>query len=225
MSRLELIQYRRGAAALWTSVNPVLESGEPGFETDTGKQKIGDGVTAWTSLGYQADGAGMAAALALKADKTTTVNGHPLSANVTVTKADVTLGSVDNTSDATKNAAAVALTNKDLTSGTNTFPTLNQNTTGSAARLTTARTINGTSFDGTGNITVTAAPSGSATGDLTGSYPAPTLATSGVSAATYGSATQVPQVAIDAKGRATSASNVAIQIAESQVTDLVTDLE
>jgi len=37
-----------------------------------------------------------------KADKTTTVNGHPLSANVTVTKGDVGLGNVDNTSDANK---------------------------------------------------------------------------------------------------------------------------
>jgi hypothetical protein len=44
------------------------------------------------------------------------------------------------------------LTNKDLTSGTNTFPTFNQNTTGSAAKLTTARTIAGVSFDGTANI-------------------------------------------------------------------------
>jgi hypothetical protein len=34
--------------------------------------------------------------------KTTTVNGHALSANVTVTKGDVGLGSVDNTSDASK---------------------------------------------------------------------------------------------------------------------------
>lgn len=33
------------------------------------------------------------------------------------------------------------------------IPTLNQNTTGSAATLTTARTINGTSFNGSGNIT------------------------------------------------------------------------
>jgi hypothetical protein len=44
------------------------------------------------------------------------------------------------------------------------IPTLNQNTTGSAATLTTARTINGTSFDGSANITVTAAA-----GTLTGS--------------------------------------------------------
>ncbi len=76
------------------------------------------------------------------------------------TKAQVGLGSVDNTSDATKNSATAALTNKDLTSGTNTFPTFNQNTTGNAATATTAtkfqtaRTINGVSFDGSANITV-----------------------------------------------------------------------
>lgn len=37
--------------------------------------------------------------IANKVDKTTTVNGHPLSANVTITKADVGLGSVVNTGD------------------------------------------------------------------------------------------------------------------------------
>lgn len=36
------------------------------------------------------------------------------------------------------------------------FPTLNQNTTGSAAKLTTARAINGVNFDGTAPITVNA---------------------------------------------------------------------
>ena len=38
-----------------------------------------------------------------------------------------------------------------------TFPTLNQNTTGSAATLTTSRNINGTAFNGSADITVTAA--------------------------------------------------------------------
>lgn len=38
-----------------------------------------------------------------------------------------------------------------------TFPTLNQNTTGSAATLTTSRNINGTTFNGSADITVTAA--------------------------------------------------------------------
>ncbi len=40
------------------------------------------------------------------------------------------------------------------------FPTLNQNTTGSAATLTTPRTIGGVSFDGSANITVASATGG-----------------------------------------------------------------
>lgn len=40
-----------------------------------------------------------------------------------IVKGDVGLGNVDNTSDFTKNSASATLTNKDLTSGTNTFPT------------------------------------------------------------------------------------------------------
>ena len=48
------IRLRRGTAADWTTANPVLASGEPGVELDTGKQKIGDGVQAWTALPYTA---------------------------------------------------------------------------------------------------------------------------------------------------------------------------
>lgn len=50
------------------------------------------------------------------------------------------------------------------------------------------------------------------------------LPNTGVSASSYGSATQVPTYTVDAKGRLTAASNTSIQIAESQVTNLVTDL-
>ena len=46
------IQIRRGTAAAWTSANPTLAAGEFAVETDTDKYKIGDGSTAWTSLGY-----------------------------------------------------------------------------------------------------------------------------------------------------------------------------
>ena len=46
------IQLRRDTASNWTSNNPTLAQGEFAIETDTDKYKIGDGSTAWTSLGY-----------------------------------------------------------------------------------------------------------------------------------------------------------------------------
>ena len=46
------IQLRRDTAANWTSADTTLAAGEIGIETDTDQFKIGDGATAWTSLGY-----------------------------------------------------------------------------------------------------------------------------------------------------------------------------
>lgn len=46
------VQLRRDTSVNWTSGNPVLKSGEIGYETDTGKLKIGDNATYWTSLDY-----------------------------------------------------------------------------------------------------------------------------------------------------------------------------
>lgn len=45
-------QLRRGLASEWTSVNPILASGEMGLETDTYKVKVGDGVLNWNDLPY-----------------------------------------------------------------------------------------------------------------------------------------------------------------------------
>ena len=56
MSVVTQIQVRRGTASQWTSADTTLASGEWGFETDTGKVKIGDGTTAWTALGYTGAG-------------------------------------------------------------------------------------------------------------------------------------------------------------------------
>ncbi len=47
-------------------------------------------------------------------------------------------------------------------------------------------------------------------GDLTGTYPNPTLSDTPVTAGTYGSATEVPQLQVDNKGRVQSATNVTI---------------
>lgn len=46
------MQQRRGTSEQWTTVNPVLAEGEIGLETDTNKFKIGNGTTAWATLGY-----------------------------------------------------------------------------------------------------------------------------------------------------------------------------
>lgn len=51
------IQIRRGTLAQWNAAaatlgNGILYQGEIGYETDTGRFKIGDGSTAWGSLAY-----------------------------------------------------------------------------------------------------------------------------------------------------------------------------
>jgi hypothetical protein len=54
------IQVRRDTAANWTTNNPVLAAGEPGFESDTGKLKIGNGTSNYstlTSIGGASSGA------------------------------------------------------------------------------------------------------------------------------------------------------------------------
>ena len=46
------ILLRRDTTANWEANNPVLASGEPGFEIDTNKLKVGDGTTQWMDLPY-----------------------------------------------------------------------------------------------------------------------------------------------------------------------------
>lgn len=45
-------QFRRGNSEVWARNNPVLAAGEPGFELDTGRLKIGNGSDAYNNLPY-----------------------------------------------------------------------------------------------------------------------------------------------------------------------------
>ena len=47
-----IIQLRRGYAAEWASVNPIIADGELCVESDTEKFKIGNGIDHWNDLAY-----------------------------------------------------------------------------------------------------------------------------------------------------------------------------
>lgn len=47
-----LLRFKRGKSTSWTEKNILLYAGEPGFETDTGRFKIGNGIDKWNDLPY-----------------------------------------------------------------------------------------------------------------------------------------------------------------------------
>lgn len=46
------MQQRNAPSGTWIDENPVLQKGELGFETNTGRYKLGDGVKSWVDLPY-----------------------------------------------------------------------------------------------------------------------------------------------------------------------------
>lgn len=167
----------------------------------------GGGLSIWGGItGTLSDQTDLITALNAKVPTSRTINSQALTSDITLTKSNIGLSNVDNTSDASKpvstlQAAADALNLKIA----NNLSDGNASTMRTNLGLGTAAQISST-----------------AGGDLTGTLPSPTLVTSGITAATYGSATQVPQITFDAKGRGTSASNVTVTPAISSVTGLGT---
>jgi hypothetical protein len=110
MAVVTQIQIRRGTASQWTSANPTLAAGEFGYESDTGKFKIGTGSTAWTSLSYQ--GAGTV---------TSITAGTGLSGGAITTSGTIAI----DTATTVDVSTAQTLTNKTLTSPTLNAPLIN----------------------------------------------------------------------------------------------------
>jgi len=153
------IQLRRGTAAQWTSANTLLAQGEIGLEYDTGKIKVGDGTLAWNSLAYFT-GTGAVTSV--------TGTSPVVSSGGTTPAISLASGYGDTKNPYASKTANYVLAAPDGTAGVPTFraivaadiPTLNQNTTGTAANITassnaTITTLSSLSLPGsqiTGNI-------------------------------------------------------------------------
>jgi hypothetical protein len=59
-TEVQRIQFRHDTLGNWFTYNPILEVGEPAYETDTGKIKYGNGVDRWRDLPYAVGAAGPA---------------------------------------------------------------------------------------------------------------------------------------------------------------------
>lgn len=104
------IQLRRDTAANWSSANTVLSQGEIGYDLTNDRFKIGDGSTAWNSLGYATEALGhnhdnryyteaeVDTLLAGKEDSNANIQSHITDTDNphSVTKTQVGLGNVEN---------------------------------------------------------------------------------------------------------------------------------
>jgi len=147
------IQLRNGTAAQWTAANPTLAAGEVGIESDTKKQKFGDGTTAWNSLGY-AGGSGTVTGV--------TGTSPVASSGGAAPAISLASGYGDTLNPYASKTANQVLAAPNGTSGVPSFralvsadiPTLNQNTTGTAAGLSATLAV---ASGGTGQTTANTA--------------------------------------------------------------------
>jgi hypothetical protein len=115
------------------------------------------------------------------------------------TSATITTGTIPSLTAGTTTSTAATIT-------TGTIPTLTAGTTTGTAGIFTSGTV-ATLNSTTGTITNL---STTLAGDFTISQGTGTLGTSGVTLGTYGGATSIPTIVVDAKGRVTTASTSAV---------------
>ena len=212
------IQLRRGTTSQWTS-NIVLSAGEVGVNTETKQIKVGDGSTTWGALPYFASGtitsvtagngitvyttAGSSAssgAISIAIDETAI-----FSKNIINAKGDLIVGTADDTAvvlpvGTTANHTLLV----DATTATGVkwgaIPTLNQNTTGTAANVT-----------GTTNATLTTLSALTSIGSST--------ITSGTWSATLGATSGASLTSLNASNLASGTVSSALMPAVMYTTD------
>jgi len=107
------IQIRRDTATNWYNVNPQLASGEIGFETDTGKFKIGNGTNIWRTLEY-------ASILPSGISSVAVTSFNTRHGAVTLTDTDVNTALGYTAADAADLSGFQSSTNTDITNAINT---------------------------------------------------------------------------------------------------------
>jgi hypothetical protein len=164
-----IIQLRRDSATNWTNNNPTLRAGEVGVDLTTGKIKVGDGSTAWTTLTYFTGDLSSLGSLAyLSAAPAGTLTGTTLSSTV-VSSSLTSVGTLTNLTVTNTITGSVSGNAGTVTDGVYTTDTGTVTNTMLAGSISNAKlsnssiTVNGTSISLGGSQTVTAAA-----GTLTG---------------------------------------------------------
>jgi hypothetical protein len=153
------MQQRRGTASQWTSSNegsgPILNAGEIGWESDTNKFKIGDGVSYWSALTYFVDATDVIASSLGAYLQDSDVGAISGVAGLDASKNLVVPGTSIHIEGATDNTSETTLTVVDPTADrTITFP----DATGTVALLDATQTLTNKTIDIASNTLTGVAP-------------------------------------------------------------------